>query len=241
MLNIETHKNILVKILKDIYTDTALGPLLGFKGGTAALLFYGLPRFSVDLDFDLLSHSEDKMFKENAEDLVFEKTERIISQYGEIKTKRKKRFTLFFELFYSNADRNIKVEINRRNFGSKYEVANYFGISMNVMAKDDMFANKMLAMYERVERASRDIFDAWFFLQNDWPINKGLVEKRAEMPFGAFLEKCVEKLEKVPDRKILAGMGELLDAKQKVWVKANLKKEIIFLLKLKMEAAKSII
>lgn len=31
-----------------------MSSVLGFKGGTAALLFYGLPRLSVDLDFDLI-------------------------------------------------------------------------------------------------------------------------------------------------------------------------------------------
>ena len=54
MLNTKEHKNILVRIVKDIYTDNTLGPLLGFKGGTAAMLLYELDRFSVDLDFDLL-------------------------------------------------------------------------------------------------------------------------------------------------------------------------------------------
>ena len=41
------------QILKDIYTDVSISPLLGLKGGTCAYFFYGLPRFSVDLDFDL--------------------------------------------------------------------------------------------------------------------------------------------------------------------------------------------
>ena len=63
MLNIEKHKGILVRILKDMYTDNTLGPVLGFKGGTAALLFYDLSRFSVDLDFDLLDpEKEDYVF-----------------------------------------------------------------------------------------------------------------------------------------------------------------------------------
>ena len=47
-LIITTHKNILIKILKDIYTDSSLGPLLGFKGGTAAYLFYDLNRLLAD-------------------------------------------------------------------------------------------------------------------------------------------------------------------------------------------------
>ena len=54
------------QILKDIYTDISIGPLLGFKGGTCAYFFYNLPRFSVDLDFDLLEVSE-----ENKNETIF--------------------------------------------------------------------------------------------------------------------------------------------------------------------------
>lgn len=227
MLNINTHKGVLVRILKDIYTDNTLGPVLGFKGGTAAFLFYKLSRFSVDLDFDLLDLEQ--------EDYVFQRIGKIVAAYGKIKQQKKKHFTLFYELSYSEADRNIKVEINRRNFGSKYEVMNYFGISMNVMVKEDMFANKLAALYERVERANRDIFDVWFFLQNGWPINKELVEKRLDIKFKEFVAKRIEKLEKVSDRAILSGMGELLDTKQKAWAKANLKTETLFLLKVLLD------
>ena len=54
MLDINQHKLILVQILKEIYSNITIASLLGFKGGTAAYLFYNLPRFSVDLDFNLL-------------------------------------------------------------------------------------------------------------------------------------------------------------------------------------------
>ncbi len=230
MLNTEKHKGILERILKDIYTDNTLGPVLGFKGGTAALLFYELNRFSVDLDFDLLDPEK--------EDYVFERVGVIVAKYGKIKDQRKKHFTLFFELSYSEADNNIKVEINRRNFGSKYAMMNYFGISMSVMVKEDMFANKLAALYERMERANRDIFDVWFFLQNSWPINKELVERRLGMTFAESVAKCIEKLEKVSGRAILSGMGELLSVKQKDWAKAKLKTETLFLLKVMLNNEK---
>lgn len=58
-LNINRHKSILTEILKAIYEDATLAPLLGFKGGTAAALNYDLPRFSVDLDFDLLDPAQE--------------------------------------------------------------------------------------------------------------------------------------------------------------------------------------
>ena len=224
------HKNILVKILKDIYTDTSIGPFLGFKGGTAAYLFYELSRASLDLDFDLVD--------ETKEDLVFTKMEEIAKQYGQIKEHRKKGFNLFLLLSYENDAPNIKIEINRRGFDSQYEVKSYLGISMKVMIREDMFAHKLVAMYERMGKANRDIFDVWFFGQKDWPISRDIVEKRTEMPFKDFLRKCIEALKKLPNRDILAGMGELLDEKQKAWVKAKLIGEVIFQLKLGLENEK---
>jgi len=70
-LDYPKHKNIMLQILKDIFSDTSLAPYLGFKGGTAALMFYGLDRDSVDIDFDLLD--------ENKEQEVFEKIQKIAS------------------------------------------------------------------------------------------------------------------------------------------------------------------
>jgi len=225
-LTIEKHKSLLLRILKGIYTDSTLAPILGFKGGTAAYLFYGLTRFSVDLDFDLLDEAK--------EDYVFKRIGEIISVYGEIKAQKKKQFTLFFELSYAKLDHNIKIEINRRDFGSQYELGVYFGISMKVMVREDMFAHKFVAMVERLGRTNRDVFDVWFFLQNDWPIHKEIVEKRTGMSFKLFLQKCIRDLERLSDRHILSGIGELLDAKQKIWVKTKLRTETIFLLKLKL-------
>ncbi len=226
-LDITIHKNVLVKILKDIYTDTSLGHFLGLKGGTAAYLFYNLGRFSVDLDFDLLD--------ENKEKEVFEKIENIVKKYGIIKKKTNKRYTLFILLSYSEEVSNIKIEINKRNFGSKYEVKNYLGISMLIMKKEDMLAHKLVAMTERGRTANRDIFDVWFFLENNWEINKEIVEKRTGIKFNNYLKKCIKFIEKLPNQGILSGMGELLDEKQKAWAKKNLKKDTMFLLKLMLD------
>lgn len=229
-LDISKHKSTLVKILKDIYTDSNLGPILGFKGGTAANLFYGLNRFSVDLDFDLLDESK--------EDYVFEEVRKILENYGEIKEARKKRFNLFYLLSYNEKElnaQNIKVEINRRNFGSQYELKNYLGITMKVMTRDDMFAHKLVAAYERLGKTNRDLFDVWFLLKNDWPINKEIVIQRTGMKFSDFLDKYIKLIEKTPLRGILTGMGELLDDKTKNWAKTHLKEELLFLLRLKLE------
>ncbi|TRZ77203.1 nucleotidyl transferase AbiEii/AbiGii toxin family protein [bacterium] len=223
------HKNILLQILIDIYSDNTIGPFLGFKGGTAAYLFFGLERFSVDLDFDLLDVTK--------EDYVFERVEKIVKKYGVVKEAEKKRFNLLFILAYNNKEenaQNVKIEINRRNFGSKYKLKSYMGISMLVMTKEDMFANKLVAMFERIGKANRDIFDVWFFSKNIWSINKTIVENRSEMSFKEFLENCISELEKKNNRDILNGLGELVDEKQKMWIKSNLKKDALLMLKLKL-------
>jgi Uncharacterized conserved protein len=224
-LDIARHRTILFQILKDIYSDSEISPYLGFKGGTAAVMFYGLKRFSVDLDFDLLD--PEKL------DTIFSGVTRHVSNYWTIKLSQKKRFNLFWLLSYEDQAHNIKVEVNRREFGSSYEIKNYLGVPMKVMVKEDMFAHKLMAMYERVGKTSRDIYDVWFFLSERFPVNKRIVEERSGLPFSVFIERCVEKLTKLGDRHILDGMGELLSQSQKDWTKAKLKEETISLLKLR--------
>jgi predicted nucleotidyltransferase component of viral defense system len=227
-LNIATHKTILFQILKDIYSDTTISPFLGFKGGTAALMFYGLERFSVDLDFDLLD--------ESGEEHVFERVIAIVKKYGKLKESHKKHFSLFCMLSYEDRGHNIKVEINRRQFGSRYEVKTYLGVSMLVMVPEDMFAHKLMAMHERIGKTSRDIYDVWFFLQHRFPINKEIVEERSETTFDKLLQKCISQLEKMSNRHILDGVGELLTASQKDWAKAKLREDTISLLTLRLES-----
>ena len=222
-LNYSKHKTILLQILKDIYSDTSIAPHLGFKGGTAAMMFYGLPRNSVDLDLDLLDES-----KENE---VFRKTNEIVRNYGKVTDSSIQKSNLRNVISYDPKAQNIKVEVNRRQFGSRYEVKTYLGISMLVMTREDMFAHKLMAMIERVGKTSRDIFDVQYFIKNNWPINKEIVEKRAGVPFKQALEKAISILEAMNNNHILDGLGELLSEPQKDSARAKLKDDTIFLLK----------
>ena len=223
VLNQITHKTVLIRILKDIYSHSEIGPLLGFKGGTAAYLFYDLDRFSVDLDFDLLASDK--------EEYVFDEVKSLLGKYGKVKTADKKRFSLIFILAYEDKEldaQNVKVEINKRNFGSKFEIKSYLGIPIKVMVKEDMAANKLVALYERIGKTNRDVYDCWFFLTNDWPINREIVERRTAMTFSDFLGTCIELLNKISNKNMLSGMGELITEKQKAWVKSHLKDELLF-------------
>lgn len=227
-LDYSKHKNILLEILKDIYSDAAIAPHMGFKGGTAALLFHDLTRGSVDLDFDLLD--------EKKEIAVFEKIRKIAARYGRIIDARIKRFTILTVLSYDRGSQNIKIEVSRRNFGSRYELKTLLGISMLVMVPEDMFANKLLAMHERIGKTSRDIYDVWFFLGRHWPVNQKIIEQRAGISSKELLQMCVEQLENMDHRHILDGLGEFLTDPQKDWARAKLRTETIFLLKARLES-----
>ncbi len=223
-MHINLHKSIMVGILREIYTDSTLGGQLGFKGGTAALLFYGLPRFSVDLDFDLLNYDN--------KELVFERIQKIVSKYGDVIEATDKRYTLFFLVSYQKRERNLKVEISKRPIKSKFVVKNYLGISMLVTDKEDMLASKLTALITRKKFANRDVFDLWYFLKNNWELKEELVKKKSGLTISQALDKAIDRIKNIKKTEILNGLGELVDEKQKVWVKEKLTNELIFLLEL---------
>lgn len=226
-MDISRHKTILFQLLKDIYSDTSISPFLGFKGGTAAVMFYNLDRFSVALDFDLLD--------EKKKDEVFNKVLEIAKKHGVIKESYIKRYNLFILLSYEDKARNIKIEINRRSFGSRYEMKTYLGVSILTMVLEDMFAHKLVAMYERMNKTSRDIYDVWFFLSNRFPINENIIKSRTGMDFNDFLKVCITKLEEFDNKKIMEGLGEFVMVRQKDWVKEKLLSETISLLTLRLD------
>lgn len=212
----------MIKILKDIYSDFTLSSILGFKGGTALYLFYGLPRFSVDLDFNLVDISK--------KDFVYQAVKKIVREYGEIKDDYIKMNTIFFLLSYGPGERNIKVEISLVRFSNEYEVKLYLGLPILVMKKEFMAANKMVALTERKGRANRDIFDICFFLKAGWSINENIIRERTGMTLKEYVPQCIACIENADKKHILHGMGEILDMKTKSWVKAKLIPETLFYL-----------
>lgn len=222
-----THKLVMVTLLKEIYSDLTLGTLLGFKGGSALYFFYKLPRFSVDLDFDLLDVSK--------KDLVLSKISEIAKKYGEVRENREKYYNLFWLISYKKGGRQLKIEVNKKGTGSSYEVKSYLGVPMKVMVKEDMFSHKLEALLERKRLANRDIFDTWFMLKEPWNINWNVIGIKTSVEKKKFIKRCIDLLEKNPPESILSGLGELLDNKQKAWAKANLLSDTIFLFKLYIE------
>ena len=223
MVDINKHKFFLFQILKEIYEDKELSGILGFKGGTALMFFYDLPRFSVDLDFNLLNSSK--------EDIVYEKVRKIILKHGSIHDEAKKFYGIICVLDYGMRERKLKVEISNRDFNDSYEIKNLLGVNMQVMVAPDMFAHKLCAVLDRSSITNRDIYDCWFFMNNKTPVNKSIIETRMGMPYSDYLQKCIDALEEMSDKGMLNGLGELMDEDLKKFVRTQLRTETITLLK----------
>ena len=223
MLDINKHRFFLVQILKDIYSDIQLGNYLGFKGGSALMFFYNLPRFSVDLDFNLLELAE--------ENNVYQKVRQILLKYGSIFDEAKKFYGPILVLDYGIDERKLKIEISNRIYENNYEIKNLLGIDIKVMVQEDMFAHKLCALLDREALANRDIFDCWYFMQRQTPVNKNIVEFRMEMLLPEYLQACIQRLEGLSKTGLLQGMGELMDDEMKVFVRSQLIPESIRLLK----------
>lgn len=216
------HKFFMLQLLKDIFSDALLSSVLAFKGGTATMFFHNLPRFSTDLDFNLLDPEK--------ETEVFERVRKIVLKYGKIHDEAIKHYGIIIVLDYDIGERKLKIEISNRPYDNHYEIRNYLGLQMRVMVKEDMFAHKLCALLDRTEITSRDVFDCWFFLKERTSINKEIVESRMGMPIEEYLDKCIASVQDISEKTLISGMGELTEGEMKNFVRHGLKDELISLL-----------
>ena len=217
------HKIYMAQILKQVFQDKELCNLLAFKGGTALMFFHDLPRFSTDLDFNLLDSSREKD--------VYEKVRQILSKYGTIDDEAIKHYGIVMVLNYGKGERMLKVEISNRVYANHYEIRNLAGTDIRVMTISDMFAHKLCALVERI--TPRDVFDCWFFLQRKTSINESIIRERTGLSLAEYLPKCVETVKNVSVKILMQGLGEvLLDNKSKTFVKSRLIQDTVDTLEL---------
>jgi predicted nucleotidyltransferase component of viral defense system len=228
----------MLDILADISAQPVLSLNLGFKGGTACYFVYGLDRFSVDLDFDLLD--------ENMREQVLRELDIILGKYGRIKMiggifSRK--------IKYNEESSAIKIDISERtelNSLNRYEIKDIVsGVPLKTLVKEDIFAHKLIALMERYDLkkhkkiANRDLYDIEYFFRNDWKFNDKIIELRSgksSLEYLRELKKFVET--KVDEGKILDGLGALIDEQKRNWVKNNLKNEVVKRIAIQIESMK---
>jgi len=216
--DINLHQRILNSLLIEILKG--LDEKIAFKGGTCAALFYNLNRFSFDLDFDIL------------EDLTSEEIDMVreaLAKHGTIRDFYEKRYSIFFLLDYGKYYPNIKIEFNKRVWeNNNYKMIWFLGIRMKIVDEATIFTNKLVALTTRRETVGRDLFDAYYFLKQRFPINENLIRERTDKSLKDYLQFLISFIKKnYTERNILQGLGEVLNPQQKEWAKKNLIPETV--------------
>ncbi len=217
MLNKEKHRQILFDILQEIFVKD-FSKNMAFKWGTACYFLYSLDRFSTDLDFDIIQN----------DDNIDKNIINILKKYWEVKKSRN------IILSYSKDDDNIKIDLNRNIWkNNEYELINFFWIDIKVQKKSTIFANKLVALVERT--TNRDIYDVWFFMKNNWEINEKIILERTWKTKNELFKDILNKFWNLPrNYKILDWLWEVLNAKQKAFVKEKMIKELIWKIEFEM-------
>ncbi len=212
-MNNDKHKLYMLRILKDVFNDPELSQILAFKGGTSLMFFYQLPRFSVDLDFNILDITQ--------KDMAYQKMREIALKYGRIADEQLKHNDPLVILDYEKGERNLKLEFSTRFFDNHYELKNLAGTNITVMVEPDMFAHKLCALLDRGGMAGRDVFDIHFFLSKQTPIHAGIVEQRMQKPFANYIDDCITALQTVSTKELMQNVGEFIEGKLKQEMKSG--------------------
>jgi len=224
-MNTVKHKFYMTQVLKDIYADAELANFLGFKGGSALMFFYELPRFSVDLDFNLLAPTPEK------KNMVYQKIRKIVLKYGKIYDEAQKHYSSIMVLDYGIAERKMKVEVSNRQSNDAYEICNLLGINLKVMTLVDMFSHKLCALLDRTELTNRDIFDCWFLMNRLISVNQNIIEQRMGKSLPNHVQDCIDAIENLPNKNLLDGLGELVSHEYKTFIRNKLRFEVVTLLR----------
>lgn len=203
------------QILNEIYTSE-LKDKIAFKWGTLAYFLYELPRFSTDLDFDLIV----------PDTRIMDKLRTMLKLYWRIKDEKDKSNTYFFLLNYGEHEHNIKIEVSKKIYkNTHYSIVNFFWKPILAMDKQSIFAHKLVALSERFK--NRDLFDVYYFFSSLFPIDQSIIQERTKLSYLDFLMQLSRSLsEHFSTNTILAEIWDLITEKQKYFMKTKMVAEV---------------
>ncbi len=170
MDTLRQHELFEIEILDRMNTERVLGPLV-FGGGSMLRLCHELNRYSVDLDFWLVSKISEKSF--------FDKLRKVFEGDYEITDAQMKHYTLLYEIRSGSYPRRLKIEIRREQKDCDYQEKIAFSrfttrqVILKAHTLDQTMKNKIQAFLDRGE--IRDCFDIEFLLRRgiDLPFKAG--------------------------------------------------------------------
>ena len=188
-----------------------------FYGGTCLRIFYGMDRFSEDLDFSLIApennfHLEDYFpaiiteFSATGKDVIISKKEK--RTFGSVESAFLKDNTELYDLsFRTEKSVKIKIEVDidpPQKFDTEQKLLLYpFSFMTRCFVLSDLFAGKMHAFVFRGWKnrvKGRDWYDFEWYIRNGVELNFGHLQARIrefngiEMNKEQFLKSLKERI-----------------------------------------------
>jgi len=208
------HKSYLNRLLIEIVDNPILSSNLAFKGGTCAQMLRFLDRFSVDLDFDVITMTDESKLRNEFRN--------IFNHLGLTMIKESTP-ALFFQLKYASETGKrsaiktsasiIKIKTNEYKIQYLSEIDRL----ANCQTIETMFANKLVAIIDRYKLhksiAGRDIYDTHhFFIQGYSYKDEVILERTGQEP-KAYLKYLIEFIkDKVTQTIVNEDLNSLLPA-----------------------------
>jgi predicted nucleotidyltransferase component of viral defense system len=205
-------ENTLIEVVQ-LLAKSEAGSHIAFKGGTALKLFYDLPRYSEDVDYDAFGAV-------SPEHLMGIINSLFLKRGWEVTDAAVKFHTIIVELRFKGPDRNfhVKIEISTREKELKTTVMPLRGVPVVTLEPAFLMTEKLLTFLYR--QSGRDIFDAWFILNNAYPLDEAMI-KGAFGDRSAFFKALLHTVKKADSKKILRDTGKLLKRELRDWIKTS--------------------
>jgi predicted nucleotidyltransferase component of viral defense system len=202
----------IIEVVQAIAKSRA-GSQIVFKGGTALKLFYGLPRYSEDMDYDSLQGG-------SPQELMRVLKELFAKRRWEITDEAVKYFTVLLELRFVGPERRfrVKIEISTREKEPETTIQSFRGVPILTLEPSFLMTEKLLTFLDR--QAGRDIFDAWFILDHGYPLKESLI-KEAFAGYKEFYQAMARVAEGADRNKILRDTGKLLGQDYRNWIRTS--------------------
>jgi predicted nucleotidyltransferase component of viral defense system len=209
-------ENTIIEVVQAL-SKSEVGACIVFKGGTALKLFYGLPRYSEDIDYDSTGRVSPKDLVEKIKNVTAKKR-------WEITDEAVKYNTILVELRFSGPERNfhVKIEISTREKELSITPLSLRGVPVISLEPSVLMMEKLITFVKR--QAGRDFFDAWFILNNAYPLDEGLIQKE----FGntaQFYRRLLGIIKKADSKKIHRDTGKLLSLDHRNWIRSSFLKD----------------
>jgi len=205
-------ENTIIEVVQALAKSKA-GSQIAFKGGTALKLFYNLPRYSEDIDYDL--HGQ--ISPDTLMDII--KTH-ILKRRWEITDDAVKYHTILLELRFAGPERNfrVKIEISTREKKLETKILSLRGVPVLTLEPSFLMTEKLITFVER--QAGRDIFDAWFILNNAYSLDEAMITN-AFGDLTHLYQAILGAIKKADSKKVLRDTGKLLPLDFRNWIKAS--------------------